>query len=83
MGKRLEQMRGNPQGDWRIEDVEALCREHGITCEAARGGSSHYKVAHPAVPVILTVPYKRPIKPVYIRRLVAFVDTVRKAHDPQ
>jgi hypothetical protein len=29
------------------------------------------------------MPYKRPIKPVYIRRLVAFVDAVRKFHDPQ
>jgi hypothetical protein len=26
----------------------------------------------------LTVPYKRPIKPVYIRKLVAFIDAVRK-----
>jgi hypothetical protein len=25
----------------------------------------------------LTVPYKRPIKPVYIRKLVAFVEAVR------
>jgi len=26
----------------------------------------------------LTIPYKRPIKPVYIRKLVAFIDAVRK-----
>jgi hypothetical protein len=25
---------------------------------------------------ILTIPYKRPIKPLYIRKLVAFVDAV-------
>jgi hypothetical protein len=24
----------------------------------------------------LTIPYKRPIKPVYIRKLVAFIDAV-------
>jgi hypothetical protein len=82
MNKRLEQMRRNPQGDWRIVDVEAVCREHGVTCEPARGGSSHYKVAHPKLPQILTVPFKRPIKPVYIRRLVAFVDAVRTIDDP-
>jgi hypothetical protein len=26
----------------------------------------------------LTIPYKRPIKLVYIRKLVAFIDAVRK-----
>ena len=26
---------------------------------------------------ILTVPFKRPIKPVYIRKLVAFIDEVK------
>jgi len=26
----------------------------------------------------LTIPYKRPIKPVYIRKLVAFIDAVGK-----
>lgn len=48
-------------------------------CEPARGGSSHYKVAHPKIGEKLTVPFKRPIKPIYIRKLVAFIDVVRKA----
>ncbi|WP_244466877.1 type II toxin-antitoxin system HicA family toxin [Devosia geojensis] len=66
-------MRQHPRGDWSIRDVVALCKEHGITCEPPRGGGSHYKVYHPARPEILTIPFKRPIKPVYIRKLVAFV----------
>ena len=78
MSKRLENMRSNPAGDWRIADVEAVCREYGILCSAPRGGGSHYKVAHPLMTEKLTIPYKRPIKPVYIRKLVAFVDAVRK-----
>jgi len=77
MSKRLERMRQNPAGDWTIRDVEAVCREFGILCEASRGGSSHYKVAHPRMAEKLTVPFKRPIKPVYIRKLVAFIDMVR------
>ena len=48
-----------------MEDVEALCREFGITCEPARGGSSHYKIAHALMARKLTIPFKRPIKPVY------------------
>jgi len=45
---------------------------------AGRGGGSHYKVAHAQMAEKLTIPYKRPIKPVYIRKLVAFIDAVRK-----
>jgi len=78
MTKRLEEMRNNPRGDWRIEDVEAVCREYGIQRAPARGGGPHYKVAHPRMSDKLTIPYKRPIKPVYIRKLVAFVDAVSK-----
>ena len=77
--KRLEQVRANPRGDWRISDVEALCREYAALCEPSRGGGSHYKVGHPAIAAKLTIPYKRPVKPVYIRQLVEFIDEVRKS----
>lgn len=71
MAEDLLEMRRNPVGNWTIRDVERLCRQHGILCEAPRGGGSHYKVAHPMMPEKLTIPYKRPIKPVYIRKLAA------------
>jgi len=77
MSKRLEQMRRNPQGDWSIQDVKAVCKEAGVQCLPPRSGGSHYKVFHPAHPEILTVPFKRPIKAVYIRKLVAFIDEVK------
>ena len=70
-------MRDNPR-DWRIGDVERLCAGIGIACTPPRKGS-HYKVAHRAMPMILTIPFDRPIKPIYVRELVAFVDAVRKA----
>lgn len=79
MSKRLERMRRNPAADWTISDVEAVCWEHGILCEPSRGGSSHYKIAHPDLRAKLTLPFRRPIKPIYIRRLVAFIDEVREA----
>ena len=73
MSKRLEAMRANPQAGWRISDVEQVCR-HGVLCEPSRGGSSHYKVAHPSIRRKLSIPFARPIKPVYIRDLVRFID---------
>jgi hypothetical protein len=77
MSRRLDRMRTNPRGDWTIADVEAVCREYGIECRPSRSGSSHYQVKHPAIREILTVPFKRPIKSVYIRKLVDMVEQVR------
>jgi hypothetical protein len=73
--KRLEGMRNNPKGDWKIDDVEALCGSYGIGYNRPNKGS-HAKVSDPAVARILTVPYSRPIKPVYIKKLVSLVDDV-------
>ena len=70
-------MRSNPR-DWRIEDVGSVCRAYAVLCTAPRKGS-HYKVKHGSIDTILTIPAHRPIKPVYIRDLVSFIDTVRKA----
>jgi hypothetical protein len=74
---RVEDMRGNPKGDWRIGDVEVVCRQFGIFCQPSRGGGSHYKIAHRGLAEKLTIPARRPIKPIYIRRFAAFVELVR------
>lgn len=71
----------NPAGDWTIEDVETLCKGFGVSCEPPRGGGSHYKVSHPSQPAILTIPYRKPIKPVYIKRVVLFVRAVGLTDD--
>lgn len=36
MVDRLEQMRRKPAGDWRLSDIEALCKEFVIDCRAPR-----------------------------------------------
>lgn len=74
--KRLDAMRANPRGDWRMSDIQALCHMYDILCEPARGGSSHYKVAHPRMRAKLSIPFARPIKPMYILALVEFIDAV-------
>ena len=76
--KLLEKMRRNPQGDWSIGDVSTLCGGFEISCEAPKRGS-HYTVADETQAEILTIPFKRPIKPIYIKRLVAFVEAVLAA----
>lgn len=73
--KLLERMRANPR-DWRIEDVKTLCAAFDLDFDRPAGGS-HYGVSHPGRRQHVTVPFKRPIKPVYIRQLVRFIDAVR------
>ena len=74
--KLLERMRANPR-DWRVDDIVTVCRAHDIECTAPRKGS-HYKIKHPAMIDILTIPAHRPIKPVYVLALVKFIDAVRQ-----
>jgi predicted RNA binding protein YcfA (HicA-like mRNA interferase family) len=69
----LERMRANPAGDWQIGDVEALCREHGLSFRRGKGSHAHAK--HPMAHEILTIPARRPIKPVYIRKLVRYIES--------
>jgi predicted RNA binding protein YcfA (HicA-like mRNA interferase family) len=70
----LARMRRNPAGDWTIADVETVCREHGLLFRHGKG-TSHAHVKHPDARDILTVPAHRPIKPVYIRKLVRYIDS--------
>jgi hypothetical protein len=42
-----ESMRRDPVGDWRIQDVEVLCREYGLTFRFGKG-TSHTHMRHPA-----------------------------------
>ena len=74
----LDRMRVNPRDDWRIEDVETVCRRAGIAV-TSHGGGSHRQLRHPSQRDILTVPARRPIKPAYIKMLVAFVDAVEQS----
>ena len=72
--KTLEAMRANPR-DWRIASLEAVALAHGANVR--KPGGSHVVFEHPALGEALTVPAKRPIKPVYVRRFVRWIDTLR------
>jgi len=69
--KLLARMRANPR-DWRIEDLEALAQYFGISVR--KPGGSHVIFFHSTVPEMLSVPARRPIKPVYVRRFLALIE---------
>ena len=75
--KRLAQMRANPR-DWRIEDLKVVARRHGVTWR--QPGTSHvtFRALHGGK---VTVPARKPIKPVYIRQFVALIDSLGPQRD--
>jgi len=75
-------MRANPKDDWTASDVHALCRSFKIDCEEP-DGTSHFTVSDPTQEQILTVVAARPVLPIYIKKLVAFVDAVQLARAAQ
>jgi hypothetical protein len=73
--KTLTAMRTNPRADWRIGQLEAVAKAYGINVR--KPGGSHVVFEHRASVEALSVPARRRIKPVYVRRFVALVDAIR------
>jgi hypothetical protein len=72
LNKRIAKMRGNPR-DWRIEDLKVIADSLGI--EYRSSGGSHVVFRYACCNHI-TVPAKRPIKPIYITKFLELVDGV-------
>ena len=72
-GGLLARMRANPAGDWTIADVERLCAAFGLLWRPGKG-TSHVSIKHTSSMTILTIPAHRPIKAIYIRKLVRYIE---------
>lgn len=73
--KTLEKMRNNPR-DWQITDLEVVASHVDIVVRKGKG--SHVSFTHPRWVDILTVPAHRPIKPIYVKKLVSLIDALRE-----
>lgn len=71
--KLVEKMRHNPR-DWRIEELETIARRYGINVR--KSGGSHVIFDHPEWVELLSIPAHRPIKPIYVKKLVSLIDTL-------
>lgn len=68
--KTLAQMKANPL-DWRIESLKSVADAFGLVYR--QPGGSHVIFRHPKG-AMLSVPARRPIKPVYVRKFVRLVE---------
>jgi len=80
-GKLLLKMRKHQIG-WRIEDLQCVAAEHLLEWRTPGRGGSHVVFSAPGVREIVSVPAKRPIKPVYIKQFVALVDAAGDIRTP-
>jgi len=69
--KALKKMKQNPQG-WRIEDVKAVATHYDL--KIRNPGGSHVIFMKKGLAKILSVPAHRPIKAVYIKKLIKMIE---------
>lgn len=69
----LARMKSNPAGDGSIADVERVRAAYGLLFRPG-SGTSHCHAKSPGLREIVTIPARRPIKPVYIRQLVRYIE---------
>ena len=74
LDKLLADMGNNPRGDWRIEQLKALADRYGVAHR--QHGTSHVTFRPPRGSK-LTVPARRPVKPVYVRQFLAMLDALK------
>ena len=69
--KLLKAMQANPQADWKPDNIKTVARAYGLTLR--QKGTSHAVVTN-TLGKHLTIPMHKPIKPLYIRRLVELIE---------
>ena len=72
----LGKLRRNPR-DWRIEDLVQVAARQGL--QVRNDGGSHYIFSAPGVDLHLSIPSRRPIKPIYIERFLELIDRATSA----
>lgn len=63
LGELLAKMRADPLGGWTIDNLKTVADQHGVRYREGKG--SHCVFGFPSG-AVLSVPAKRPIKPIYI-----------------
>jgi|LauGreSBDMM110SN_4_FD.fasta_scaffold353072_1 hypothetical protein len=76
--KKLESMRNSPQKDWKIEDLKTIADRFDI--KYRQPGTSHVTFVC-FNNSFLTVPARKPIKAIYIRRFVEMIDVLQKGEN--
>lgn len=72
--KLFDSMKANPKADWTPGNVKTVARAYGLTVR--QRGTSHAVLTN-ASGQHLTIPMHKPIKPIYIKRLIALIEAAQ------
>ncbi len=71
--KLIEKLRNNPR-DTNINTIKKVLDKYNL--EYIWGKGDHLNVRHPSIDYILTIPAHKPIKPIYIIKLLKMIDEI-------
>lgn len=73
--KRLERLRQNPN-NVSLNDLRTVLVEYGFEFQRAAGShhTFHYQIGGETK--LLVIPFRRPLKPIYVRRAVELIDRI-------
>ena len=71
--KLIEKLRNNPR-DTNVDNIRKILDKYGL--EYVWGKGYHLNVKHPSIDYILTIPTHKPIKPIYIIKLLKMIDEI-------
>lgn len=70
----FSEMEDNPRS-WRIEDVIAVAKNYDLLIRTQ--GGSHHVFGFPGIKYSMTTAAHRPIKAIYIKHFVEFIDKIK------
>jgi len=73
--KEFEKIKNNPK-NIKFTTIDKLLRQYGFTVRQPKGGSSHY--IYKKDKLTLTIPKHSPVREVYIKKAVQFIEEVLK-----
>ncbi len=76
--RRIERLRRS-QTDVSPEQLRTALESVGF--ELVRAQGSHYHYRHPALPKLVSIPYRRPVKRAYVREALKAIDEVMNDGD--
>ncbi len=71
--KLLENLFNNPK-DVRFEDLDKLLKAFDYEVRQPRGGSSHYVYRKKGKEMLITIPYKKPVKQYYVKQVIKLLE---------
>ncbi len=74
--KRLQRLRQSPN-NVSFEELRQVLEDHGFVLERSSGSHRAFQAQIGDETILFVVPYRKPIKPVYIKDAVALIGDIR------